>query len=137
MMQLQPICSRLERLHDTLIAREEVIAKLDSSAVDMQATLKHLQAVEAEKQQVQAEAQSLQEKVSIPDKQGHPWVPPVSLVSANCKQCPARHFVDNLGPETGYQALPGPARTNFSASDCTVWSFAAKEIKEGQKASED
>ena len=85
MMQLHPICSRLERLHDTLLAREDVIAKLDSSAADMQATLRHLHAVEAEKQQVQAEAQSLQEKVSIPVQHGHPWVPPVSMESANCK----------------------------------------------------
>ena len=51
-MQLQPICNKLEKLHETFQSREEILFKLDASAADVEASIMQNRVVEAENRQL-------------------------------------------------------------------------------------
>ena len=62
-MQLQPICNRLEKLHETFQSREDILSKLDASACDVEASLGQLKIIEAENRQLLSEKDELEQKV--------------------------------------------------------------------------
>lgn len=64
-MQLQPICIRLERLHGTLQSREELLAKLDASAFNVEAVLGRLKSMESQNSQLLSEKANLEGKVGL------------------------------------------------------------------------
>lgn len=63
-MQLQPICNKLEKLHETFQSREEILSKLDASAADVEASLLHNKVVEAENKQLLTDNEDFKSKVS-------------------------------------------------------------------------
>ncbi len=64
-LQLQPICNKLERLHETFQSREEILSKLDASAADVEASLLHNKVVEAENRGLLSENEDLKSVVMI------------------------------------------------------------------------
>ena len=64
-LQLQPICNKLERLHETFQSREEILSKLDASAADVEASLLHNKVVEAENRGLLSENEDLKRVVMI------------------------------------------------------------------------
>lgn len=62
-MQLQPICAKLEKLHETFLSREEMLSRLDASASDVAASLSQLKIIEEENRQLLSENAQLQNQV--------------------------------------------------------------------------
>ena len=62
-MQLQPICNKLEKLHETFQSHEEILSKLDASAADVEASLMHNKVVQAENRQLLSDNEDLKRTV--------------------------------------------------------------------------
>jgi predicted RNase H-like nuclease (RuvC/YqgF family) len=64
-LQLNPICTKLERLQDSFQSREEMMTQLEMTASDAQTSLAKLRAAEGKVQQLQSENESLVTKVGF------------------------------------------------------------------------
>ena len=62
-LQLQPICTKLEKLQDSFQSREELISQLETTAADAQTTLGRLKLAEEELHHLRSENNALATKV--------------------------------------------------------------------------
>ncbi len=78
MVQLQPICTKLEKLQDSFQSREEMMSQLETTATDARTSLDRLKIAEAEIQQLRSENDELAAKVPPRPRKcaRHPLPPP-------------------------------------------------------------
>jgi len=70
-LQLQPICTKLEKLQDSFQSREEMMSQLEATAADARTSLGRLKVAEEEIQRLRSENDSLSKKVSPPSTLTH------------------------------------------------------------------